>query len=155
MHPITDGQAAAIHVPPPTPHPDPSVALAAAQLAEAAALQGPFWPAHELLCHHQKALEIPTCWATPTGSGWTVAAWASTWPAAGCASGSRPMPTAAKKAAPVGPRPCSSTAGGTWPATTRRLWARAGHRNHEAMTMAGCLHLNQRTLAFVSATLGD
>jgi hypothetical protein len=33
--------------------------------------------------------------------------------------------------------------------------ARAGHRNHEAMTMAVCLHLNQRTLAFVSATLGD
>jgi protein-disulfide isomerase len=52
MHPITDGQAAAIHVPPPTPHPDPSVALAAAQLAEAAALQGPFWPAHELPFHH-------------------------------------------------------------------------------------------------------
>jgi hypothetical protein len=32
----------------------------------------------------------------------------------------RPMPTAPSTAAPVGPRPCSSTAGGTWAATTRR-----------------------------------
>ena len=32
-------------------------ALAAAHLAEAAALQGRFWPMHELLFHHQKALE--------------------------------------------------------------------------------------------------
>jgi len=34
-------------------------ALAAAHLAEAAALQGRFWPMHELLFHHQKALEDP------------------------------------------------------------------------------------------------
>jgi len=34
-------------------------ALAAAHLAEAAALQGHFWPVHELLFHHQKALEDP------------------------------------------------------------------------------------------------
>jgi protein-disulfide isomerase len=34
-------------------------ALAAAHLAEAAALQGRFWPMHELLFHHQKALEGP------------------------------------------------------------------------------------------------
>ena len=32
-------------------------ALAAAHLAEAAALQGHFWPMHELLFHHQQALE--------------------------------------------------------------------------------------------------
>jgi NhaA family Na+:H+ antiporter len=32
-------------------------ALAAAHLAEAAALQGRFWPTHELLFHRQKALE--------------------------------------------------------------------------------------------------
>jgi hypothetical protein len=32
-------------------------ALAAAHLAEAAARQGHFWPVHELLFHHQKALE--------------------------------------------------------------------------------------------------
>src|SRR5262245_59193584 len=32
-------------------------ALAAAHLAEAAALQGRFWPMHELLFHRQKALE--------------------------------------------------------------------------------------------------
>ena len=31
--------------------------LAAAHLAEAAAFQGHFWPVHELLFHHQKALE--------------------------------------------------------------------------------------------------
>jgi protein-disulfide isomerase len=31
-------------------------ALAAAHLAEAAALQGRFWPMHELLFHHQQAL---------------------------------------------------------------------------------------------------
>jgi protein-disulfide isomerase len=34
-------------------------ALAAAHLAEAAAFQGRFWPVHELLFHHQKALEDP------------------------------------------------------------------------------------------------
>jgi protein-disulfide isomerase len=34
-------------------------ALAAAHLAEAAALQGRFWPMHELLFHHQQALEDP------------------------------------------------------------------------------------------------
>jgi protein-disulfide isomerase len=34
-------------------------ALAAAHLAEAAARQGHFWPVHELLFHHQKALEDP------------------------------------------------------------------------------------------------
>jgi protein-disulfide isomerase len=34
-------------------------ALAAAQLAEAAGLQGRFWPMHEILFHHQKALEGP------------------------------------------------------------------------------------------------
>jgi protein-disulfide isomerase len=34
-------------------------ALAAARLAEAAALQGRFWPMHELLFHHQKALDEP------------------------------------------------------------------------------------------------
>jgi protein-disulfide isomerase len=34
-------------------------ALAAAHLAEAAAFQGHFWPVHELLFHHQKALEDP------------------------------------------------------------------------------------------------
>jgi protein-disulfide isomerase len=32
-------------------------ALAAAHLAEAAALQGRFWPMHELLFHRQQALE--------------------------------------------------------------------------------------------------
>ena len=42
-------------------------ALTAAHLAEAAALQGHFWPVHELLFHHQKALEDPdllnwSCW---------------------------------------------------------------------------------------------
>jgi protein-disulfide isomerase len=34
-------------------------ALAAAHLAEAAARQGHFWPVHEQLFHHQKALEDP------------------------------------------------------------------------------------------------
>jgi len=34
-------------------------ALAAAHLAEAAALQGRFWPMHELLFSHQQALEEP------------------------------------------------------------------------------------------------
>jgi protein-disulfide isomerase len=34
-------------------------ALAAAHLAEAAALQDRFWPMHELLFHHQQALEDP------------------------------------------------------------------------------------------------
>jgi protein-disulfide isomerase len=34
-------------------------ALAAARLAEAAALQGHFWPMHELLFHHQQALGEP------------------------------------------------------------------------------------------------
>jgi protein-disulfide isomerase len=37
-------------------------ALAAAHLAEAAALQGRFWPMHELLFHHQQALEDPDLW---------------------------------------------------------------------------------------------
>jgi protein-disulfide isomerase len=37
-------------------------ALAAAQLAEAAALQGRFWPMHELLFGHQQALEDPDLW---------------------------------------------------------------------------------------------
>jgi protein-disulfide isomerase len=32
-------------------------ALAAAHMAEAAALQGRFWPMHEWLFHHQQALE--------------------------------------------------------------------------------------------------
>ena len=43
----------------PSPHPHPSHALTAAHLAEAAALQGNFWPVHELLFHHQKALQDP------------------------------------------------------------------------------------------------
>src|ERR671915_1003580 len=60
----------------------------------------------------------------PTSSGWPGDAWASTWRARRCPIGSRPTPTAPSKAAPAGPRPCSSTAGGTWPATTRRPWAR-------------------------------
>jgi protein-disulfide isomerase len=37
-------------------------ALAAAHLAEAAALQGRFWPMHELLFHHQQALEDADLW---------------------------------------------------------------------------------------------
>jgi NhaA family Na+:H+ antiporter len=37
-------------------------ALAAAHLAEAAALQGRFWPMHELLFHRQKALEDADLW---------------------------------------------------------------------------------------------
>jgi protein-disulfide isomerase len=37
-------------------------ALAAAHLAEAAALQGRFWPMHELLLHRQQALEDQDLW---------------------------------------------------------------------------------------------
>jgi protein-disulfide isomerase len=37
-------------------------ALAAAHLAEAAALQGRFWPMHELLFHRQQALEDQDLW---------------------------------------------------------------------------------------------
>jgi len=37
-------------------------ALAAAHFAEAAALQGRFWPMHELLFHRQKALEDQDLW---------------------------------------------------------------------------------------------
>jgi protein-disulfide isomerase len=37
-------------------------ALVAAHLAEAAALQGQFWPMHELLFHHQQALEDADLW---------------------------------------------------------------------------------------------
>jgi protein-disulfide isomerase len=37
-------------------------ALAAAHLAEAAALQGRFWPMQELLFSHQQALEDPDLW---------------------------------------------------------------------------------------------
>jgi protein-disulfide isomerase len=37
-------------------------ALAAAHLAEAAALQGRFWPTHELLFGHQQALEDADLW---------------------------------------------------------------------------------------------
>jgi len=37
-------------------------ALAAAHLAEAAALQGRFWPMHELLFGHQQALEDADLW---------------------------------------------------------------------------------------------
>jgi protein-disulfide isomerase len=37
-------------------------ALAAAHLAEAAALQGRFWPMHEPLFHHQQALEDADLW---------------------------------------------------------------------------------------------
>ena len=37
-------------------------ALVAAHLAEAAALQGRFWPMHELLFHHQQALEDTDLW---------------------------------------------------------------------------------------------
>jgi protein-disulfide isomerase len=45
---------AAVRVPPPAPHPH---ALAAASATWAAALQGRFWPMHELLFHRQQALE--------------------------------------------------------------------------------------------------
>jgi protein-disulfide isomerase len=37
-------------------------ALAAAHVAEAAALQGRFWPMHELLFHRQRALEDQDLW---------------------------------------------------------------------------------------------
>jgi Na+:H+ antiporter, NhaA family len=48
------------HLPVTNIHPH---ALAAAHLAEAAALQGRFWPMHELLFHHQQALEDPDLWS--------------------------------------------------------------------------------------------
>lgn len=47
------------HLPLTSIHPH---ALAAAHLAEAAALQGRFWPMHELLFHHQRALEDTDLW---------------------------------------------------------------------------------------------
>jgi NhaA family Na+:H+ antiporter len=94
-------------------------ALAAAHLAEAAALQGRFWPMHELLFGHQQALTDPDLLRYADQLGWTVDAWASTWRARRCPIGSRPTPTAPSKAAPAGPRPCSSTDGGTGLATTR------------------------------------
>jgi hypothetical protein len=99
-------------------------ALVAAHLAEAAALQGRFWPMHELLFHHQQALEDADLWGYADQlrldrhrlaadlDGRTVwqrvqADTDSAWPAA-----------------PAVPRPCSSTDGCTSPATTKRPWAR-------------------------------
>jgi hypothetical protein len=84
-------------------------ALVAAHLAEAAALQGRFWPMHKLLLATSRPRRAPTCWAMPTSWGWTVCGSASTWTAKGCGGGFRPT-------ALLGPRPCSPTAGGTWAA---------------------------------------
>jgi protein-disulfide isomerase len=52
---------APVRVPAPSPDPYPH-ALVAAHLAEAAALQGCFWPMHELLFGHQQALEDADLW---------------------------------------------------------------------------------------------
>jgi len=126
-----------------------------AHLAEAAALQGRFWPMHELLFGHQQALEdAPTCWATPTSSGWTVTGSPLIWMPGPSGSGSRPTPTAPSKAAPKDPDPVHQR-----PAKPGRLRPGdpergPGRRQRGAMTMAVCLHLHQLRLAFVAATGG-
>jgi predicted DsbA family dithiol-disulfide isomerase len=98
-------------------------ALVAAHLAEATALQGRFWPMRELLFHHQQALEDADLWryADQLGldrhrlaadlDGRTVWQRVQADTDSALASGAR------------GTRPCSSTDGGTGPATTSRRCA--------------------------------
>jgi protein-disulfide isomerase len=59
-------------------------------MAEAVALQGRFWPMHETLFHHQKALEAADRLATPRSWGSTSSAWPPTWTARPCGCGKTP-----------------------------------------------------------------
>jgi hypothetical protein len=99
-------------------------ALVAAHFAEAAALQGGFWPMHELLFGHQRALADADLWGDADQLGLDRHRLAADLEAGPSGGGSRPTPTAPWPAGPVGPRPCSSTVGGTSAATTSRPWAR-------------------------------
>ena len=95
-------------------------ALAAAHLAEAAALQGRFWPMHELLFHRQQALEDADLLGYADQLGLDRHRLLADLDGRRCGSGSRPTSTVPWTAAPAAPRPCSSTGGCTGPATTKR-----------------------------------
>ena len=95
-------------------------ALVAAHLAEAAALQGRFWPMHQLLFGHQRALEDADLWSYADQLGLDRHRLAADLDARTVWQRVQADADSALQSGAQGPRPCSSTAGETWPAKTRR-----------------------------------
>jgi ABC-type nitrate/sulfonate/bicarbonate transport system ATPase subunit len=99
-------------------------ALVAAHFARRPRSRAAFGPCTSCCSATSGPWRMPTCGGMPTSWGWTATGSRPIWMAGPSGSGSRPIPAAPWKAAPVAPRPCSSTVGCTWAATTSRPWAR-------------------------------
>jgi hypothetical protein len=127
----------------------------AAHLAEAAAVQGRFWPLHELLFGNQKALEGLDLWAYADQLGldrvrlgvdldshgvwqWVYA----------------DIDSALESGARRHPDPVRQRTAARWRLRRGDPGPSLGRRNQERMTMAICIDLNQVTLALVAATRG-